>query len=78
MADSKTRDLSHLDALTSRLAREKARLAEAKTEGARAFRLRQIAVCEKEIAAEYKFLGIDPVVSTDLSDDDLARELEDT
>lgn len=77
MPDTKsTRDLSHLDALTSRLGREKARLAEATTDDERAFRTREITACEKEIAAEYKFLGIEDVaVATDLTDDELFQEL---
>jgi hypothetical protein len=75
MTEPRKRDLSHLDALTGRLAREKARLAAATTENERSFRTRQIASCEKEIAGEYKLLGIEPVVSTDLSDDELMKEL---
>jgi hypothetical protein len=78
MTDPKTRDLTHLDALTGRLAREKDRLAEATTEDERNFRSRQIAACEKEISDEYKFLGIEPAVTSDLTDDELARELEGT
>lgn len=71
-----TKDLSHLDALRSRLAREGDRLATAKTLTEQNFRLAQIASCEKEIAAEYKFLGIEPLSLEDiLSDDDLLREL---
>lgn len=69
-------DLSHLDALTARLAREQSRLVAAKNSNERAFRAREITACEKEIAAEYKFLGIAPVTLDDiLSDDDLLREL---
>jgi hypothetical protein len=70
------RDLSHLDALTGRLAREKARLASATTENERRFRAVWVAQCEKEIAAEYKFLGIEPVVPTELSNDELAAMLD--
>lgn len=78
MADTneRDRDLTHLDALTSRLAREKARLASAKTESERALRTVWVSQCEKEIAAEYKFLGIEPVVSNELSNDDLAAMLD--
>jgi hypothetical protein len=70
-------DLSHLDALVSRLVREKARLVAATTESEVAFRIREIAACEKEIAAEYKFLGIAPLTIDEIlmSDDDLLREL---
>ena len=70
-------DLSHLDALQSRLGREKARLAAATNANEKAFRAREIASCEKEIAAEYKFLGIAPLTLNDIlmSDDDLLAEL---
>lgn len=70
-------DFSHLDALQSRLAREQGRLANAKNENERSFRIREIASCEREIADEYKFLGIEPVSLDDIimSDDELLREL---
>lgn len=70
-------DISHLDALQSRLAREISRRDAAKTENERNFRIREIAACEKEIAAEYKFLGIAPLTMAEIlmSDDDLLREL---
>lgn len=72
-----TKDLSHLEALQSRLGREKVRLASAKNENERLFRAREITACEKEIAAEYKFLGVAPLTMADLllSDDELLREL---
>lgn len=71
------KDLSHLDALQSRLGREKARLVTARNANEKAFRAREIASCEKEIAAEYKFLGIAPLTAADilLSDDELLMEL---
>ena len=71
-------DLSHLDALQSRLGREKARLAAATTETEKNFRTREITACEKEIAAEYKFLGIAPLSLDDvlMSDDELLAALE--
>lgn len=70
-------DFSHLDALQGRLAREQDRLASAKTENDKTFRIREIAACEKEIAAEYKFLGIKQVALDDIvpSDDELLAEL---
>lgn len=70
-------DLSHLDALKNRLVREQSRLTNAKNENERNFRLREIASCEKEIAAEYKFLGIPPLSMEDIlmSDDDLLTAL---
>lgn len=86
------KDLSHLGALLARLGRENNRLKAASsawliTTGTRAkarianeiaFRQREIAACEKEIAAEYKFLGIDPSVPAEIeamSDDELLAEL---
>jgi hypothetical protein len=70
-------DLSHLDALTSRLSREQSRLASAKTENEKNFRTREILACEKEIAAEYKFLGITPLSLDEIlmSDDELLAAL---
>lgn len=69
-------DFSHLDALQDRLDREQDRLASAKTENDRNFRIREIAACKKEIAAEYKFLGVEPVSLDDImSDDELLAEL---
>ena len=70
-------DLSHLDALQSRLVREQNRLASAKTSNEKNFRAREIAACEKEIANEYKFLGISPLSIDDIlmSDDELLAAL---
>jgi len=69
-------DLSHLDALQSRLARETARFNAAQNANERAFRQREMTACEKEIAAEYKFLGIAPLSLDEiLSDDELLAEL---
>ena len=70
-------DLSHLDALQARLDHETERLRNARTENERSFRQREIASCEKEIAAEYKFLGIAPLTFTEamLTDDELLTEL---
>lgn len=68
-------DFSHLDALTARLHRETQRRDAATNANEKAFREREIAACQREIAAEYKFLGIEPVTLDDLSDDELLREL---
>ena len=69
-------DTSHLVALHESRDRENARLAAATTEKERIFRLRCIAMKNKEIDAEYKFLGMNPVEDTcNLSDDDLLAEL---
>lgn len=72
-----TKDFSHLDALMDRLLREKGRLADAKTAKEVAFREREIKACEKEIAGEYKFLGIAPLTLDEIlmSDDELLAEL---
>jgi hypothetical protein len=67
-------DYTHLDALRSRLLREKDRLLNASSAKEMAFRVHQIAMCEKEIAGEMKFLGLNDI-SDDISDDDLLKEL---
>ena len=71
-------DLSHLDALLSRLTREQGRLDIAKTENEKSFRQREIASCSKEIEAEYKFLGI-PLLTLEeimMTDDELLEALK--
>lgn len=70
-------DLSHLEALQGRLARETKRLANASNANEQAFREREIAACRKEIAGEYKFLGIKPLTLEEImmSDDELLAEL---
>lgn len=74
---TKEMDFSHLDALQARLGREKDRLASATTANEIAFRQREIAACEREIAGEYKFLGIEPLTLDEImmSDDELLAEL---
>jgi hypothetical protein len=71
-------DFSHLNAIESRISREKARLAAALTENERDFRTREIKAAEKELAAEYKFLGISPLSLDEIimSDDKLLAELK--
>ena len=70
-------DFSHLDALQARLRREIERRDAATNDNARDFRIREITSCEKEIANEYKFLGIEPLSLDDIlmSDDELLAEL---
>ena len=77
IVDMNNKDLSHLDAIQSRIGREKARMAAATSENERAFRAREIKAAEKELAAEYKFLGIAPLSLDEilLSDDELLAEL---
>ena len=60
-------DFSHLDAIIARLGRERARQAQHPSE----WRALQVASAERELAAEYAFLGIDP----NLSADDIFNEL---
>ena len=67
-------DTTHLTALLVRLSHEKGYLAAAKTVNERALRNVWIAQIEKEIAGEYKFLGISPDLA-DMSDDELLAEL---
>jgi len=77
------KDLSHLDALLARLTRENGRLQDAqailpsaRTAKEIAFRKHEIMMCEREIDAEYRFLGIEPVTIDDImSDDELLGEL---
>ena len=68
-------NLSHLDALQLGLSHERERLAKAKSPQETALRTVWVAQYEREIAAEYAFLGIDPNVDCDLSVDELLSEL---
>jgi len=67
------RDWSHLHALEEGLAREKARLAIAKTKREKLFREVQVSQLEKEIKGEKQFLGLADL--PDMSDDDLLAAL---
>ena len=75
MGANQMTDFSHLNALQDRLFREQSRLAAATNANERAFREREIASCEREIAGEYKYLGIEPVALDDISDDELLAAL---
>ncbi|NYT42328.1 hypothetical protein HZY97_16265 [Sphingomonas sp. R-74633] len=67
---------SHLNALEEGLVRERARLADASTEGERETRRVWVAQREREIAGERKYLGLPEADHLDdLSDDDLLAEL---
>lgn len=72
-------DFSHLDAIQGRLAREADRARLATTDAERAFREREVVSAEKELAAEYKFLGITPMsledIFAEIGDDELLAEL---
>ena len=67
---------SHLAAIRERLARERQRLAQARTERERQLRAVWVAQAEREEAAELAHLGLtlDPAIAA-LSDDDLLNEL---
>jgi hypothetical protein len=67
-------DLTHVHALELNLSHERMRLFAAKSEGERELRAVWVRQLEKEIEAEYKFLGIEP---EELSDEDLANLLAD-
>jgi hypothetical protein len=67
-------DLTHVHALELNLSHERMRLFAAKSEGERELRAVWVDQLEKEIEAEYKFLGIEP---EELSDEDLANLLAD-
>jgi len=69
-------DTSHLVAIYERLQREKARLSAATTSCEVDFRSREVKAAEKELEAEYRFLGMTPTAMLDeISDDDLLSEL---
>ena len=68
-------DQSHLHAIEDRLIRERARLAAAKGERARALRAVWVAQAERELAAEQWFLGLTAAPAGPLSDDELLAAL---
>jgi hypothetical protein len=69
-------DLSHLDALRTRLSHERDRLAGARRPEEIELRKVWIAGTEREIASEMAFLGIsDSATLPDIGDDQLFREL---
>ena len=70
-------DFSHLNALEFRLHNERQRLAASRTEKERAMRTVWVAGIEREIAAEYAFLGLEPAPASldEITDDELLREL---
>ena len=70
-AEAPARDTTHLDAILERLSRERQRLEDATTDQERAFRQQQVTQAEKELAAEYEFLGMTPPAS----DADILAEL---
>lgn len=72
--NSPAKDFSHLDAIESRLHRERARLAEATNGRERQFRELQIRQAEKELKGEREFLGLE-TTETEMTDDELFEAL---
>lgn len=68
-------DLTHLTALQTRLRHEREYLAAATSEQEVALRTVWIAQIEREISGEYAFLGIEPVVECDMTDEELLAAL---
>lgn len=68
-------NISHLAALHSRLMRECARHAAARTEREREMRAVWIAQLQREIAAEMDFLGMDASAPPEMSEDELLAAL---
>jgi hypothetical protein len=77
-------DLSHLNAIDSRLSHERARVLEAKTPAERDWRQHNVRMIERERAQELKFLGpsvadlvaLDDSLGSDISDAELLALLE--
>lgn len=65
--------MTHLDALELRLSNERLRLSAATSTQEKEMRTVWVAQIEKEIAAEYKFLGIAP--PADMTDEEILAEL---
>jgi hypothetical protein len=65
---------NHLNALQESLSREQERLVNAKNQNEIDFRKHRIAMVEKEISSEYKFLGMEKIAA--MSDDELLAALE--
>jgi hypothetical protein len=67
--------MEHIDQLKLRLTNERARLAKANDPLEIEIRKVWVANCEKELASEYDFLGIEQTPYVELNDDDLLAEL---
>ena len=70
------KDLSHLDAIRSRLQHERERLANAATEGERAMRAVWVRGAEKELSDELRRLDLSDPENT-MNDDELLAALAD-
>jgi len=68
-------DTSHLNALRVRLSHEQDRLNRAKTGREKEFHSVRVKQCQKEIAGELKFLGLEETVLPEMTDDELLAEL---
>lgn len=69
------RDLSHLDAIQSRLSHERARLSAARTPRELEMRAVWVAGIERELADEMDFLSGSKAPSLDMTDDELLAAL---
>ncbi len=67
--------MTHLDAIQLRLSNERVRLSNAKTDAERELRQVWANQTERELVAEYAFLGIEQPSITDISADNLLAEL---
>ena len=67
--------MTHLDALQIRLSHELERLSRARSEAERGMRQTWVKQVEREIAEEMAFLGMQPVATAEISDDDLLAAL---
>ena len=68
-------DLSHYDAIRTRLAHEQARLNSAITAREIKYRTVLVAQIQRELTEEEKLIGIGSVPDVNLSDDELLAEL---
>lgn len=69
-------DTSHLAAIMDRMDRERQRMNQATSTREREFRAHQVRMAEKELEAEYKFLGMTTTADLPkLTDDELLAEL---
>jgi hypothetical protein len=74
-SSERSKQMTHLNALQVRLSHERDYLAKAKTQKEIELRTVWIAQIEKEIANEYKFLGLEPAAEIEMSDDELLAAL---
>lgn len=68
--------MTHLDALELRLSNERIRLSQATSESEKALRTVWVAQCEKEVAREYEFLGIEQPTDKEMTLEEIFAELD--